>query len=61
MYICKNNKIMAHIIKDTPVLRGTDAENFVKNLYSKKRINKKRMERMQKNYDYLCSIATFKI
>lgn len=52
---------MAHVIKDTPVLKGVDAENFVRNLYSKKKTDKRRQERMEKNYEYLCRIASFKI
>lgn len=53
--------IMAHVIKDTPILRGVDAENFVRNLYTEKKPDKKRQERMAKNYEYLCRIASFKI
>ena len=51
---------MAHIIKDTPVLRGKDAEQFVKNLYSQKKPSAERTKRMQENVAYLRSIATFK-
>ena len=40
--------IMAHVIKDTPILRGVDAENFVRNLYAEKKPDKKRQERMAK-------------
>ena len=47
--------------RNTPILRGVDAENFVRNLYAEKKPDKKRQERMAKNYEYLCRIASFKI
>ncbi|MCQ2606664.1 MAG: hypothetical protein MJ204_09055 [Bacteroidales bacterium] len=52
---------MAHIIKETPILKGTDAENFVKNLYKKPKTNASKLKTMKQNAEYLKSIATFKL
>ncbi len=50
---------MAHEIKETPVLRGIDAENFVRNFYAKKKTSEKKIKQMKNNVAYLKSIATF--
>lgn len=50
---------MAHEIKETPVLRGIDAKNFVRNFYAKKKTSEKKIKQMKNNVAYLKSIATF--
>jgi len=59
IFVKKNT--MAHIIKETPILKGTDAENFVKNLYKKPKTNASKLKTMKQNAEYLKSIATFKL
>jgi len=54
---------MATQIKDTPVLKGKDAERFLEELYLKLKPPKKEtredLKRIEKNYQYLESIAEF--
>lgn len=61
LYICgvKVN-LMAHIIRNTPVLKGKNAENFVENLLTKKTPSESKRKQMEKDVAYLRSIATFK-
>lgn len=51
---------MAHIIRNTPVLKGKNAENFVENLLTKKTPSVSKRKQMEKDVAYLRSIATFK-
>ena len=50
---------MAHIIRDTPVLRGKNAENFVKNLLTEKTPSVTKRKQMEKDVAYLRKISTF--
>lgn len=54
---------MAKPIKDTPILRGKDAVNFLQE--SKKaetqKVSKKELERIKANFKKLKSIATFSL
>ena len=59
-YICTQNYMaMAHIIRDTPVLRGKNAENFVKNLLTEKTPSVTKRKQMEKDVAYLRKISTF--
>jgi len=50
---------MATPIADTPVLTGKDALRFMQAMANVKPISKKRREEMERNYQYMKSIATF--
>lgn len=51
---------MASPIKETPILRGKDAERFLRLMDEVKPVSKKELERIKKSYEYMMSIATFK-
>lgn len=55
-----NDFIMASPIKETPILRGKDAERFLRLMDEVKPVSKKELERIKKSYEYMMSIATFK-
>jgi len=52
---------MARPIKETPVLTGTDAAKFRKNLELSrdKHISKEKYEKMKKNFEFFHSKSTF--
>lgn len=44
---------MAHIIRNTPVLNGKNAENFVENILTKKTPSVAKQKQMEKDVAYL--------
>lgn len=50
---------MARPIKETPTLRGKDAERFLRLMDEVQPVSKEEMERIKKNYEYIKSIATY--
>ena len=52
--------IMARPIKATPVLEGKDAERFLRLMNEPRPISKEEREKMEKDYEFMMSIATFK-
>lgn len=50
---------MARPIKETPTLRGKDAERFLRLMEEVQPVSKEEMERIKKNYEYIKSIATY--
>lgn len=50
---------MATPIKETPFLRGKDAENFVRKNRNVKKVSKKEKEIIVSNYNLLIEIAQF--
>ena len=63
LYLCrnpyKNNLTMARPIKETPVLRGKDAENFAKRLANPKPVSNAEKEAALKAYEAFKAISTF--
>ena len=53
-------KVMARPIKETPTLRGKDAERFLRLMDEVQPVSKEEMERIKKNYEYIKSIATYR-
>ena len=51
---------MARPIKETPTLRGKDAERFLRLMDEVQPVSKEEMERIKKNYEYIKSIATYR-
>ena len=51
---------MATPIKETPILKGTDAERFLRLMDEMEPASKEELERVKSNYEYLMSIADFK-
>ena len=51
---------MARPIKETPTLKGKDAERFLRLMDEVKPVSKEEMERIKKNYEYIKSIATYR-
>ncbi len=50
---------MARPIKETPTLKGKDAERFLRLMDEVQPVSKEEMERIKKNYEYIKSIATY--
>lgn len=50
---------MARPIKETPVLRGEDAENFAKRMANPTPVSKSEMEAARKAYKAFKAISTF--
>ena len=50
---------MARPIKETPILKGKDAERFLRLMDGMKPASKEELERVKKNYEYMMSIADF--
>ncbi|WP_337043064.1 hypothetical protein [Emticicia sp. 17c] len=50
---------MAKPIKETPILRGNDAEKFTKENEKAKKISKELNARMESNFNKLNAIAKF--
>ena len=48
---------MARQIKETPILKGKDADSFKERMHSKKIIPSDKKERMRKNYEKMKSLA----
>lgn len=53
-------KVMARPIKETPTLKGKDAERFLRLMDEVQPVSKEEMERIKKNYEYIKSIATYR-
>lgn len=51
---------MALPIKDTPVLKGKDAERFYEKIESGKKASDEEKKRIKKSYEKLMKAATFK-
>ena len=51
---------MARPIKETPILKGKDAERFLRLMEEAKPVSKEELERIRKNYEEMMSIADFK-
>ena len=50
---------MARLIKETPILYGKDADNFLKNIEKTQKITPEEAVRISKNYDSIKNIAQF--
>jgi hypothetical protein len=50
---------MARPIKETPILEGKDATQFLNNMQNVQKSSKSEMERIQKSYQSFKSIAKF--
>ena len=50
---------MARPIKETPILRGKDAENFMREIETSKKISQQSADRIKANFIRLNSIAQF--
>ena len=50
---------MARPIKETPTLKGKDAERFLRLMDEVKPVSREEMERIRKDYEYIKSIAQF--
>jgi hypothetical protein len=50
---------MARPIKETPVLEGKDATQFLSNMHNVQKSNKSEVEKIQKSYQLFKSIAKF--
>ena len=51
---------MATPIKETPILKGKDAERFLRLMYEVKPVSKEEREKIKQDYEYMMSIANFK-
>ena len=51
---------MARPIKETPILKGKDAERFLRLMDEVQPVSKEELEKMRKDYEYFMSIATFR-
>ena len=51
---------MARPIKETPILKGKDAERFLRLMDEMEPVSKEELERIKRNYQQLMSIADFK-
>lgn len=51
---------MATPIKETPTLKGKDAERFLRLMDEVQPVSKEEMERIRRNYEYIKSIATYR-
>jgi len=63
LYICilinYRNITMARPIKETPVLRGRDAENFAKRIATPPPVSREEKEAARKAYEAFKAISTF--
>ena len=64
LYLCNINKQqrskdMARPIKETPVLKGKDAENFAKRMANPAPVSKAEKEEARKAYEAFKAISTF--
>lgn len=50
---------MARPIKETPVLRGKDAQNFIHEIETSKKISQQAAVRIKENFNKLKAIAQF--
>ena len=50
---------MARPIKETPTLRGKDAERFLRLMDELKPVSKEELEKIRADYEFIKSIATF--
>ncbi len=50
---------MARPIKETPILKGKDAERFVKRMNETRAVSDTEIRRVKKNYEYILSISKF--
>jgi hypothetical protein len=50
---------MAKQIKETPILRGKDAENFLKSIENSEKLSIEVRKNIKSDFDYLTSIAKF--
>ena len=64
LYLCTRNNIaiatiMARPIKETPVLKGKDAEHFIYNLEHPTPVSAEEVTKARETYERFKSIATF--
>lgn len=50
---------MARPIKETPLLKGKDAKQFIERMKETKQVSEEEIRRVQLNYEYVMSIAKF--
>jgi hypothetical protein len=50
---------MARLIKETPTLRGKDAENFIREIENSQKISSQVNVRIKENFNKMKSIAQF--
>ena len=50
---------MARPIKETPTLRGKDAERFLRLMYELKPVSKEELEKIRADYEFIKSIAKY--
>jgi hypothetical protein len=50
---------MARPIKETPLLKGKDAKQFIERMKETKQVSEEEIRRVQLNYEYIMSIAKF--
>ena len=50
---------MARPIKETPLLKGKDAERFMQKMKESRQVSAEEIRRVRYNYEYIMSIAKF--